>query len=113
MKNYNRLARAIGKTTCYFAILLFGLMLLGNPVLAQDETSSEEGEFILEEILVTGSRIRTTGMETPTPVTVVTLEEINISAPTTMIEGLALLPQFYGSSTTQNTGGFFTSQGAG
>jgi iron complex outermembrane receptor protein len=113
MKKYNRLARAIGKATCYSALLLFGLMLLGNPVLAQDVSSSEKEESVLEEITVTGSRIRTSGMETPTPVTVVVPEEIELTAPTTMIEGLAQLPQFYGSATTQNTGGFFTSQGAG
>jgi outer membrane receptor protein involved in Fe transport len=52
-------------------------------------------------------------METPAPITVVVPDEINLISPTTMIEGLAELPQFYGSFTTQNTGGFFTSQGAG
>jgi iron complex outermembrane receptor protein len=113
MKKCNLIGRAIGKTTCYFALLLFGLMLLGDPVLAQDVSSSEKEEFVLEEITVTGSRIRTSGMETPTPVTVVVPDEIELTSPTTMIEGLAELPQFYGSSTTQNTGGFFTSTGAG
>jgi len=67
----------------------------------------------LEEVLVTGSRIRTRGMETPNPVTVVTLDQLNVTAPTTLIEGLAALPQFYMSNTTENTGGFFTSAGAG
>jgi len=67
----------------------------------------------IDEVVITGSRIRTTGMDMPNPVTVVTREEIDIISPTTMIEGLAELPQFFGSSTTQNTGGFFTSTGAG
>ena len=49
----------------------------------------------------------------PNPVTVVTQAEINVIAPTNMIEGLAELPQFYQSSTTQNPGAFFTSDGAG
>jgi outer membrane receptor protein involved in Fe transport len=74
-------------------------------VQAQDES--------LEEIMVTGSRIRTTGMETPNPITVVTMEEMDVISPTTMIEGLAELPQFFGSSTTQNPGGFFTTTGGG
>ncbi len=113
MKYYNQLARAIRKTSFYFALSILGLMLLGNPVLAQDDSSSEEGKFILEEIVVTGSRIRTTGMETPTPVTVVVPEEIELLSPTTMIEGLAQLPQFYGSATTQAPSPFFTSTGAG
>ena len=42
-----------------------------------------------------------------------TRDELSIIAPTNMIEGLAELPQFYGSSTTQNPGGFFTTTGAG
>jgi iron complex outermembrane receptor protein len=68
----------------------------------------------LEEILVTGSRIRqTSGMETPNPVTVVTPDELSVLAPTNLIEGLAELPQFYNSNTTQNTLGFFTTTGAG
>ena len=67
----------------------------------------------LEEITITGSRIRTNGMETSNPVTVVTLDQLNITAPTTLVEGLAALPQFYQSNTTENTGGFFTTSGAG
>lgn len=67
----------------------------------------------LEEVVITGSRIRTNGMETPNPVTVVTPSEISLTSPTTMIEGLAQLPQFYQSNTTENTGGFFQTAGAG
>ena len=67
-----------------------------------------------EEIVVTGSRIRqTTGMESPIPVTVVTPAQISVLAPTNLIEGLAELPQFYGSATTQTPSPFFTSTGAG
>ena len=80
----------------------------GTAAHAQDE----QGQA-LEEVISTGSRIRTSGMDTPNPVTVVTREEIDLIAPTTLIEGLAELPQFYGSNTTQNPGGFFTTTGAG
>ncbi len=66
-----------------------------------------------EEIVITGSRVRLNGMETANPVTVVTPEQLRLTSPTTMVEGLAQLPQFYNSSTTTNTGGFFTSAGAG
>lgn len=79
--------------------------LIAAPAYAQDQS--------VDEIMVTGTRIRTTGMELPNPVTVVTREEINVIAPTTMIEGLSELPQFYGSSTTQNPGGFFNTTGGG
>ena len=68
---------------------------------------------LLEEIITTGTRLRASGMETPNPVTVVTRAELDLIAPTTLIEGLAELPQFYGSNTTQNPGGFFTTTGAG
>jgi outer membrane receptor protein involved in Fe transport len=66
-----------------------------------------------EEIIVTGSRLRTSGMDLPSPVTVVTREEVSIIAPTNLVEGLAELPQFYGSNTTQNPGNFFVTEGAG
>jgi iron complex outermembrane recepter protein len=66
-----------------------------------------------EEIVVTGSRIRLDGMETPNPVTVVTPEQLSLTSPLTLVEGAAELPQFYASNTTANTGGFFTTSGAG
>lgn len=68
----------------------------------------------LEEIMVTGSRIRTTsGMETPNPVTVVTMEQISLIAPGSLIDGLAELPQFSGSNTTANPGNFFNNPATG
>jgi iron complex outermembrane recepter protein len=67
-----------------------------------------------EEITVTGSRIRTSGMESPNPITVITMEEVNIINPNSLIDGLAELPQFNGSWTTANFGtSFFTSPGNG
>ena len=66
-----------------------------------------------EEIVVTGSRIRLDGMETPNPVTVVTPEQLNLTSPLTIVEGAAELPQCYASNTTANTGNFFTGSGAG
>ncbi len=89
-------------------------MLFTTHGLAQNSANDDSGdEFTLDEITVTGSRIRTSGMDTPTPVTVVVPDEIDMASPTTMIEGLAELPMFYGSNTTQNTGGFFETSGAG
>jgi iron complex outermembrane receptor protein len=71
----------------------------------------------LQEIEVTGTRIQHVGMTTPTPVTSVSLDELTSMAPTTLIDALVELPQFYGSATTSNfnTGanGFFTSPGGG
>jgi outer membrane receptor protein involved in Fe transport len=67
----------------------------------------------LAEVQVTGSRIQQTGMTTPTPVTAVSAVELTTLSPGTLAEGLAQLPQFFGSTTTASTGGFFTSPGAG
>ncbi|HXS79673.1 MAG TPA: TonB-dependent receptor [Gammaproteobacteria bacterium] len=66
-----------------------------------------------DEVIVTGSRLRTSGMDMPNPVTVVTRAEVSVIAPTNLIEGVAELPQFYGSNTTQNPGNFFVTEGAG
>ncbi|HEV2703317.1 MAG TPA: TonB-dependent receptor [Steroidobacteraceae bacterium] len=82
---------------------------------AQARAADPAGQ--IEEIEVTGTRIQHVGMTTPTPVTSVTLDELTSMAPTTLIDALIELPQFYGSATTSNfnTGanGFFTSPGGG
>jgi iron complex outermembrane recepter protein len=68
----------------------------------------------LDEITVTGSRIRmTSGMETPNPVTVVSMEQISLNGTASLADGLAELPQFNGSNTTANPGGFFNNNSTG
>jgi iron complex outermembrane receptor protein len=85
---------------------MLAMGVIGNIAMAQEPAP--------EEVVVTGSRItNTNGMETPVPVTVVTPTELSVLAPTNLIEGLAQLPQFYGSATTQTPSPFFTSTGAG
>ena len=91
------------------------LALLGTPLfpaagLAQEE---ENAAPAAEEVTVTGSRIRTSGMESPNPVTVVTLEEIEMLNPVNVIEGLAELPQFNGSYTGENFGRRFLTSSPG
>ena len=98
-------AAPIRRTRLSAAILL-ALATMQGAAYAQEDA--------LEEVTVTGSRVRmTSGMETPQPVTVVTPQELSVISPTNLIEGLAEMPQFYTSNTTQNTGGFFTTTGAG
>ncbi len=69
-----------------------------NPTFAQPEE--------LEEIQVTGSRIRqTSGFETPTPVTAISTDEMFAFAPGNNIaRQLAALPQFFGNVSVQNVG---------
>jgi outer membrane receptor protein involved in Fe transport len=66
----------------------------------------------VQEVTITGSRIITkTGMDTPTPVTAVTSEDLNRMTPGNMIDALGQLPSFFGNVTTdriiggQNSGG--------
>ena len=79
--------------------------LVSSPgVYAQDEAE-------IEEITVTGSRIRQTdGMAEPTPVTVVTPEELSSFDPGgTVSEQLDALPQFFGTVTAQRNVGSLAS----
>jgi len=85
--------------------------------LAAITTALTQSPFVLaqedeiEEITVTGSRIRQTdGMAAPTPVTVVTPEELNTFDPGgTVSEQLDALPQFFGTQTAQRSVGSLAS----
>lgn len=61
----------------------------------------------LEEIQVTGSRIRATdGMQQPTPVTAITFSELNDIDPGGIIsEQIGTLPQFFGTQSAARGGG--------
>jgi iron complex outermembrane recepter protein len=72
--------------------------LVGGTVFAQ-----ESGP--VEEVTVTGSRIATSGLNTPTPVTAVTADDLQSMAPGTFIDALKQLPQFYNTITTQQAVG--------
>ena len=67
----------------------------------------------VEEVVVTGSRIQTSGMQTPTPVTAVTADELSAAVPGTLIEGISQLPQFSGNETANSPGSWFTRGGYG
>jgi outer membrane cobalamin receptor len=67
----------------------------------------------LEEVVTTGSRIQRDGMNAPTPVTMVTAEEMSLMAPGNMIEALSQLPLFYGNTSSAAPGNFFATPGSG
>ncbi|MES2604199.1 MAG: TonB-dependent receptor plug domain-containing protein [Pseudomonadota bacterium] len=73
-------------------------LAIAPAVYAQDE---------IEEIQVTGSRVRVTdGMAEPTPVTAITATELsNFDPGGTVAEQLDSLPQFFGTQTAQRGGG--------
>jgi outer membrane receptor protein involved in Fe transport len=72
----------------------------------------------VEEVLVTGTRIQqTSGMDTPTPVAALTVDEISSMAQGAITNALTQLPQFYASATAATfngaNNGFFNSPGGG
>ncbi len=73
-------------------------LVMAPAVYAQDD---------LEEVQVTGTRIRSTdGMATPTPVTAITVAELQDFEPGgTVAEQLDALPQFFGTQSAQRGGG--------
>ena len=79
---------------------------------AADDAAVEAAGNAADTILVTGSRIRSDGMQAPVPVTVVAAEEIESLSPGALITGVSQLPQFYGNQ-TPNSGNFFTRSGYG
>lgn len=80
--------------------------LIGGTALGQEVSP-------IEEVLVTGSRIATSGTNTPTPVTSVAVDDLQSMAPGTFIEALKQLPQFYNTITTQQAvGGSVASGGS-
>src|SRR5690606_23596531 len=93
-------------------------MVLGSAQVAwsADAAGAEVAE--LTEVTITGTRIRTvTGMDTPTPVTALGVDELLTMSPNSVTEALVQLPQFSSSATAENfggvTNGFFTSPGGG
>jgi outer membrane receptor protein involved in Fe transport len=61
-------------------------------------------------VIVTGSRVPTDGSAQPTPVTVVSIEQLQTSAPTTVADALNQLPVFQNSLRPSTTGSSATGQ---
>jgi iron complex outermembrane receptor protein len=75
---------------------------------------ADEATEELSEIVVTGTLIgNSIGMETPTPVTAITADELDVLSPSTLISALSQLPQFYGNTNNDTRAAFFNSPGAG
>ncbi|MDT8397537.1 MAG: TonB-dependent receptor [Pseudomonadales bacterium] len=68
--------------------------VIGSSVAMAQEQQQESNAGALEEISVTGSRIRQSGFETPTPVTTVQASELSSMAPGQLIDAFNQLPQF-------------------
>ena len=64
-----------------------------------------------DEVVVTGSRLGITGMNTPTPVTVLSAQQLQQVKPGPLIEALDEMPQFLNNSTPQSSYNFSTTSG--
>lgn len=90
-------------------VMLVPLALAAPCAYAQQAAPEQD----LQEVVVTGSRITLSpGMYTPTPVTSVTQAELVKMAPTSLIDSLSALPQFFGNNTYQQALGGQSPSGA-
>jgi len=103
-----------GKKSLYqpkalFVAITTATALIGMPAFAQ------QGQQPLEEIKVTGTRVKmTSGMETPVPVTSVTIDEVFQQEPgSTLSQQLDGLPQFFNNGSPQRGDGGNPSVGSG
>jgi len=101
-------AKSIGPLTVGKLALACASALGAGAAAAQQSAATPD-----EEVVVTGSRIRPTGFSTPTPVTVVSSDELEAMAPGTMIEAVTQLPIFFNNTTQDAPGNFFNSPGSG
>jgi len=91
-----------------------GLLLVapsGQSALAQSPTPSQTGA--VEEITVTGSRVIRDGYQAPTPVSVLSAEDMNLSPRANIAEYMNQLPSMAQGMTPGNTQNQVTNQAAG
>ncbi|MGX7895782.1 TonB-dependent receptor domain-containing protein [Tsuneonella sp. HG222] len=87
-------------------------LALATQAQAQDNQPPADEADAGEAIVVTGSRLVTSGMDSPVPVTAVAAEELNAMDPGALINAVSQLPQFYGNQTPNNSN-FFVRGGTG
>lgn len=91
-------------------------LALSAPPAAQAQTETVETEFpeqVIEEIVVTGSRIARTGTTTPTPVTMLDTEELELNADVRLADTLNELPAIRATQTAGNVNTTGDAQEAG
>lgn len=100
-----RSIRAFSNSASLFALLsALGGVACATTAAAQDAPAQEDDATQVGEIVVTGSRTIKDGSQAPTPVTVVSAEQLQLAAPGPIAAGLAQLPAFRGSTSAANAG---------
>ena len=92
-----------------FLAVSASLLSLPAVLLAQEPQEARA----LEEIVVTGTRLRADGFEAPTPVTSTPIADLRQSNPTNIVDALQELPQFIGSRSFNSGGKAGISSGRG
>jgi outer membrane cobalamin receptor len=90
---------ARGASACLFPIVIAfspaAVAQQASSSTQEDSPVAQEGR--LQEVVVTGSRLVVDGSSSPTPVTVLSLDQLQIAAPSTIADGLLQVTQFRGS----------------
>lgn len=100
-----RSSRAFSNSASLLALLsAFGGVAYASTAAAQDAPVQDDDATQVGEIVVTGSRTIKDGSQAPTPVTVISAEQLQLAAPGPIAAGLAQLPAFRGSTSSANAG---------
>src|SRR5258708_21442674 len=94
------IARLCKKTDIVWSSCISALLLFSTSVHAQQTADANAGTT--ETVVVSGSRLVTNGAQAPTPLTVVSAEQLQLAAPTNLLDGLFQMPVFPGSSGVLN-----------
>jgi len=82
------------------ALILAPALAVGTSAAVAQQPPASDAD--LAEVVVTGSRLIVDGTQSPTPVTVVSTEQLQLAAPRTITEALLQLPVFAGSQSVAN-----------
>ena len=85
--------------------ILAALVLTATVAQAQTESSTSTGDNAVEEVVVTGSRVITSGNDSPTPVSVISAEEFSTLRPGNLVEALNDIPAVAASRTQNSNNG--------
>lgn len=97
----NGLVRAAIRTT--LATVCTTPLMVGGAYAQERGSTNEAAAQTLQEVTVTGSRIKREGFEAPTPVAVISSEALEANATSNLADTLNTMPNFQGSATPQSS----------
>lgn len=106
MRDFGRVRRPLGRKTAFGTAMTALALVHGAPVYAQEAAASATSETAEpgDQIVVTGSRVVRDGFKAPTPLVVLTRDEIQNTSPTNNIADFVnQLPQLAGSTKPGNS----------